>query len=392
MLAGLVLLTAGRARAFEATRAGYDTTQITSQDPVLAELFSMANDVGFRLGTWGGASRDFLLDKGAPPDFSDVDMVFDSSELFSALGSDGVLGVPKKLGRIAKAYWRILRMGGFKAVGRYTWLDRKQGGRTLTMSIHKFLESGGLTINQVGLMSDGSVWDPTGGLADAQARQLRYHAPKPIPMMVEDFETIHASSPYDVLRAIRFKAQYPEVEWAPGTVETLRQIMEQFPVDGSRTREVASYTEGVGGALRKVVPGPLRRPLSGLKSMLGKTSYKDLYPYIERGFDKLKKAELDSAEALYWVRELGVDRFVEAVGLGERVRELEAAAGGAVAPSVTRQVGAEPEPPATAQQAWERVRDQAYRNYLAAQEAGDEAAARAQFMIFQQASQHGGAP
>ena len=50
------------------TDGRYDTSLLTQNDPVLAEIFSTANDIGFRVGTWGGASRDYLLGRGAPPE------------------------------------------------------------------------------------------------------------------------------------------------------------------------------------------------------------------------------------------------------------------------------------------------------------------------------------
>ena len=53
--------------------------------------------------------------------------------------------------------------------GRFA-VDLPKDGKPLTVGVVKMINSGAGTINQVGLMSDGTVWDPTGGLADIQNR------------------------------------------------------------------------------------------------------------------------------------------------------------------------------------------------------------------------------
>lgn len=410
-MAALAVLAPG-AGAFELDAASlrYDPAQVTEADPVLAEVFAMARDLGIRVGTWGGASRDLLLDRGAPPPESDVDMVYDSKELKDALFGRGFMGFFRSMGRIGKGYWRMVRAGGLGAVRRYTWLDM-QPERSLTMSIHKLMNSGALTLNQVGLMSDGSIYDPNGGLGDAREGLLRYRAPRPVAEMIETFDDIHNPSPADVLRALRFKTQYPELEWAPGTLETLREVMAHYAPGSARTTEVASFKKGLGGALRKVLPDALEKPVSAVKNFLGKQSYKDLYPYVAKNAKRLLTATQDPRQALALYRELGLDAFLEEVGLGDTVTRLEEMAAAAPEGNLLRipaefgggtpgdeagSGGTSPGDEAMASDAaaaWRRVRDQAYAHYLRAQEDGDPARAAAQYQIYLQASQReGGAP
>ncbi len=369
----------------------YDVSALTSADPILAELFSMANDVGFRLGTWGGASRDFLLGRGAPPAFSDVDMVYDSGELWSALTRDGVLGFVKKLGRIGKGYWNVVRMGGPGAVTRYTMLDRNPD-RSLTMSVHDLMASGAETLNQVALQSDGSVWDPSGGLADLQAGLLRYRAPRPVSELAGELDDIHNAGPYDVLRAIRFKVQYPELRFAPGTEETLHEIMRLYAPGTPYAAEVAGYAQGAAGKVRTALPFKTQHLLAATRNALGHPDRRDIRVYMEKGLKKILDSTPDPRESLRLLEQFGVARLARDSGLGEYLEALEAkaaaGAGGALpvdpgAGGAAR--GSSEQGEALAGTAWRNVRDQAYRNYLAATARGDLEAARLQFELYQRA-------
>lgn len=404
-LALLALLAAaplGRAAGLAVPVVGgrYDTNLLTEQDPVLGEIFRTAQDVGFRVGTWGGASRDFLLGRGPPPSFSDVDMVFDSRELWAALTSEGPVGFVKKSARLAKGFWRVARVGGVKALRRYTYLDIKQGGRALTMSVAKLINSGGATLNQVGLMSDGSVYDPTGGVADLEKGQLRYRIPRPAAEMIESLDDIHNPSPYDVMRMIRFKVQYPELEWAPGTFERLQEIMALYAPGSEYTREVASYSEGLGGKVRNLLPQGLRKPLAALQGNLFGPSRKQLWPYLEYGMKKILASTPDPAESLRLMRELGVDGFAREVGLGHGVDELEQRV--AALPTPLGGAGTPPaEPPTTTtgegagaagEVVLERLSRQAYERFLEAQASDDPEAARNHYQVYLAARARLGAP
>lgn len=383
----------------------YDPTLLTGDDPVLAEIFATANDIGFRVGTWGGASRDYLLGRGAPPEFSDVDMVYDSRELWAAMKADGPVGFIKKTGRLVKGFWRVARVGGFKALTRYTYLDSRQGdGKSLTVSVVKMINSGAGTVNQVGLMSDGSVWDPTGGLADIENKVLRYRTPKPVALMMEELDDIKNPSPYDVLRMVRFKVQYPELAWADGTYETLQRIMQAYGPGTSYRADLKSYSEGFFGKLRKWTPDKLERPLAALRNNIGAQHRRDLVPYIRRGFEKLLKSTPDPAESLRLVRELGLDEMARDLGMGDYITELEGKAAGfspafggyqpddpaGEAPATDLLVKAQPavlagaaaSQDAEARAALERVETQAYRHFLDAQERGDSAAATEHYRVY----------
>ena len=92
----------------------FDPAVLTSRDPVLASLFRMAQDCGFRLGIYGGPVRDLVLSGTLPGPGSDVDLVFDSRELSAAMKARR--GVKR---RILVTYWRLLREHGLKTVRRY---------------------------------------------------------------------------------------------------------------------------------------------------------------------------------------------------------------------------------------------------------------------------------
>lgn len=389
----------------------YDPALLTGNDPVLAEIFATANDIGFRVGTWGGASRDYLLGRGAPPEFSDVDMVFDSREFWDAMKSEGPVGFVKKTGRLVKGFWRVARTGGWKALKRYTYLDSRQGdGDAMTVSVVKMINSGAGTINQVGLMSDGSVWDPTGGVADIQANVLRYRTPKPVALMARELDDIKNPSPYDVLRMVRFKVQYPELEWAPGTFESLQRIMELYGPGTEYRAEVKSYTEGLSGRLRGWLPSALKKPVAALQNKIGARKRRDLWPYIENGYKKVLASTPDPAASLQLIRELGLDDFAHEIGMSEYITELEQKAatfsppfdGGRPEPLLVKpQPGVLPAPApvpapdlgtgtraaaasqdAAARSALAKVEAQAYQHFLAAQERGDSAAATEHYRVY----------
>jgi hypothetical protein len=364
----------------------YDTSLLTQNDPVLAEIFATANDIG----TWGGASRDYLLGRGAPPEFSDVDMVYDSRELWDAMKSEGPVGFVKKTARLVKGFWRVARVGGWKALKRYTYLDSRQGdGAPWTVSIVKMINSGAGTLNQVGLMSDGSVWDPTGGLGDIENRQLRYRTPKPVPLMIEELDDIKNPSPYDVLRMVRFKVQYPELEWAPGTFETLQRIMQAYGPGTTYRAEVKSYREGFFGKVRSWTPDKLERPLAALRNKVGAQHRRDLWPYIRRGYEKVLASTPDPAASLQLIRELGLDTFAHEIGMGEYITELEQKAAtytppfdGVPEPAPGPPLLVKPSTDPAALAALEKVEGQAYQNFLDAQQRGDEAAAAEHYRIY----------
>lgn len=400
---GLLLATGSLVEAelaFPVENGRYDTRILREADPVLAEIFDTANDIGFRVGTWGGASRDYLLGRGPPPEFSDVDMVFDSREMWQAMTSDGPIGFVKKMGRLVKGFWRVARVGGIGALRRYTYLDSKEGGKALTMSIPQMINSGGGTLNQVGLMSDGSVYDPTGGLEDIRKGELRYRVPKPIATMVEDLNDIHNPSPYDVLRMVRFKVQYPELEWAPGTYERLQEIMSLYSPGSEYTREVASYNEGLSGTLNQKIPDGLRHPYSALKVRLFGPDRKNLWPYFEKGMNKILKSSPDPVESLRILQDLGVDDFAREIGATETLEKLEEKARGhAVAAAAlgkssrdlasgqsgatsSSRASADTGAPSVLRQALEKVSRQAYENFLAAQSSGDMDKAREDYRIY----------
>ena len=71
--------------------------------------------------------------------------------------------------------------------------------------------------------------------------------------------------------------------------------------------------------------------------------------------------------------------------MGKYVDELEARAAGKPAVQVAEAASAEPPAPLEGATALRRVADQAYRNYLRAQEEGDVGAATLQFRIYQRA-------
>lgn len=382
-------------------RRTYRVADVTTQDPILAELFAMANDVGFSLGTWGGTSRDFLLGKGPPPKFSDSDMVFDSRELWAALKSDGFFGFFKKIGRIGQGYWRVVRLGGVKAIRRYSMLDRNPG--TLSMSIPRMIESGDVTVNQVGLMADGTIFDPNGGLDDILSNRLRYALAKPVDQAVAEFSHLHDPSPYDVLRAIRFKSQYPELAWDPASIDTLKRIMTHFEPGDPATLEIADYFKGPMAKVRNKLPHDWRHIWSNAKVRVRGAKFKDLGSYIEKGMDKILASTKDPADSLAMIREVGLDDFLVAVGLESKLRALETAAAtgqaGASA-DLTGDTGDGPaEPPrgeagtgtggrtheggAAPAGAREAVRnrlqgiaDSAYQSFLAAEKGGDQATSR----------------
>lgn len=320
--AGLVHAAGG-----EAEMLRYDPASLTSKDPVLATLFQMARDVGFRIGVWGGPVRDFMLTGEPPPEKSDVDLVFDSEELREALETDGF----RKRARIVKTFVQLVARHGPRTMKRYGFMNL-QPVRGYPQSVHRLMRTGGLTMNQAALMSDGSVVHYHDGFRDLRDRLVRYHAPRPIPQMIEEFRDILDPSPYDVLRAIRFKTQYEGLEWAPGTLDSLRQIMLAYGPESPRTQAIARAYKGVRGKLRRWMPRTLNRMVSSLSNRGKKHKHRHLRPYIEKGFEKLLTNSHDPAEALRWVEELGLDEFAEAVGMGEKIEALRALARGEALP------------------------------------------------------------
>lgn len=362
----------------------YRVTSLTDQDPVLTEIFKTANDIGFRVGTWGGASRDFLLGRGVPPEFSDVDMVYDSSEFWHAMTKDGPLGFVKNATRLAKGFVRVAKVGGLKALRRYTYLDIKEGGKPLTTGLVKMINSGGASLNQVGLMSDGSILDPTGGFSDIQNNVLRYRVPKPIATMVADLDDIHNPSPYDVLRMVRFKVQYPELEWAPGTYERLKEIMRLYAADSEYTAEVARYAQGFRGKLHRAIPKGLRHPVASAETLVFGADRSNLWPFIEKGLKKIKESSPDPAESLRILEDLGFREFSAAIGLGPEFQAIEEKAAHAPGPSElppAASQGTEPELDPVVEavegaQVRARIRSQSYRAFVEAQQAGNMLEAR----------------
>jgi hypothetical protein len=324
------LLFAGEGEGYDELR--YDPAQLTAKDPLLAEFFQLANEVGFRIGVWGGPPRDMMLTGNPPPADSDVDLVYDSEELRRALETDGF----RKRAKIVKTFVKLGARHGPRQLRRYSFMNL-QPVQGYPQSVHRLMRTGGLTLNQVALMSDGTIIQFNNGFRDLRDGLVRYATPRPVGQMISEFRDILDPSPYDVLRAIRFKTQYPGLEWAPGTLETFREIMAAYAPESERTQEIATVYKGLRGKLRKWMPRQLNRVIASVSNRSKKHRHSHLRPYIEKGFDKLLGHAKDPVEALKWVEELGLDDFANAIGMGEKIEALRALARGEAAPRAPEQ-------------------------------------------------------
>jgi hypothetical protein len=302
----------------------YDPVQLTSKDPILATLFKMAKDVGFRIGVWGGPVRDLMLTGQTPPKDSDIDLVYDSLELEKALEEDGF----RKRGKILKTFLKLIARHPRK-MKRYAFMNL-QPVKGYPQSVHRLMRTGGLTLNQAALMSDGAILQFNNGFQDLKDGQLRYFAPRPITQMMEEFRDLLDPSPYDVLRAVRFKTQYPSLEWAPGTLEKLHEIMAAYGPESPWTKEIAGVYKGIRGKLRKWMPRKMSQMLASEGGREGKHQHRHLRPYIEKGFDKVIAYAEDPVEALSWIKKFQLDIFAEAIGMGDKIETLRKMAEGKV--------------------------------------------------------------
>lgn len=337
LLLALLPLAAARAGQDLDHSMRYDPETLTGRDPILATFFQLAEDVGFRIGVWGGPVRDLMLTGNPPPADSDVDLVYDSEELRKALETDGF----RKRGRIVKTFVQLAARYGPRQLKRYSFMNL-QPVQGFPQSVHRLMRTGGLTMNQVALMSDGSILQFNEGFRDLRDGVVRYHTPRPVGQMIAEFRDILDPSPYDVLRAIRFKTQYPGLKWAPGTLETFREIMAAYAPDSPRTQEIANVYKGLRGKLRKWMPRQIQRTIASLSNRGKSHRHRHLRPYIEKGFDKLLSHSAAPAEALQLVEDLGLDAFAEAVGMGEKIEALRALARGESVPRAPVTAGPEP--------------------------------------------------
>ena len=137
--------------------------------------------------------------------------------------------------------------------------------------------------------------------------------------------------------------------------------------------------------------------MAALRNKIGAQSRRDLWPYIRKGYQKVLASTPDPAASLQLFRELGLDDFAHEIGMGEYVTELEQKAasyspafdGVAASQSAVASAGAPPASSASfasqdpaALASLEKVENQAYHLFLAAQERGDTDAAAEHYRVY----------
>ena len=174
-------------------------------DPVLA---------GLQVYIVGGAVRDALL--GLPAGDQDWVVVGSSPEDMAARGFTPVGGDfpvflhPRTHEEYALARTERKSGRGYRGFVFHAGPD---------VSLEDDLRRRDLTVNAIARAADGTLIDPLGGVADAQARVLRHVGPA----FVED--------PVRLLRLARFAARFHDFSIAPATLDLCRTLVRGGEVD-----------------------------------------------------------------------------------------------------------------------------------------------------------------
>ncbi len=167
----------------------------------LTRLAAVYSQAGKQLFLVGGSVRDLLL--GRATNQRDLDLTTDATpdeteRLLRRARADAIFTVGKKYGTIgAKFGERLVETTTFR-LDQYELGDRHPDV-TFASSIEEDLERRDITINAIAVnLATGDVVDPTGGLADLQARVIRVPG-EPALRFRED--------PVRLIRVVRLSAQ-----------------------------------------------------------------------------------------------------------------------------------------------------------------------------------------
>jgi tRNA nucleotidyltransferase (CCA-adding enzyme) len=139
-----------------------------------------------------------------------------------------------------------------------------------------------LTINAIARAGDGTLIDPSGGLADLEKRVLRHVGPA----FIED--------PVRILRVARFAARFGDFSIAPETAALMRQMVEDGETDHLVAERV--WQEFARGLMEKTPSrmietlrecGALSRILPALDKLFGVPQRADYHPEIDTGIHVL---------------------------------------------------------------------------------------------------------
>jgi poly(A) polymerase len=252
--------------------------------PALAAAFAGA---GHEIRLVGGPVRDALLARATIDlDFTTNARPPEIKKLLSAAGADHVFAIGEKFGTIGGVFGeQVVEITTYRAE------EYEPGSRKPKVEFGDSLEGDlsrrDLTINAIALdVVSGELFDPFGGRADLEARQIRAVG-VPASRFTED--------PLRLLRAVRFAAQLAfEIEPA-----TRRAIAENADALGSISREriaqemaklLTSRLAGLGmrlltdlGLMRQIIPEVL-----AMRGMTQDASYqhKDVYEHTLQVIDQ----------------------------------------------------------------------------------------------------------
>ncbi len=252
--------------------------------PALAAAFA---DAGREMRLVGGPVRDTLLGRATSDlDFTTNALPPEVKRLLLAAGADHIFSIGEKFGTIGGVFGDLI-----VEVTTYRAEEYESGSRKPKVAFGDSLEGDlsrrDFTINAIALdVVSGELFDPFGGQADLEARQIRA-----VGVAADRF----AEDPLRLLRAVRFAAQLAfEIEPV-----TKRAILDNADALGNISREriaqemaklLTSRLAGLGvrlltdlGLMRQIIPDVL-----AMRGMTQDASYqhKDVYEHTLQVIDQ----------------------------------------------------------------------------------------------------------